>query len=177
MERQRELGRTNCGQCYGQLSQVALEQVVRAFLQPLSTIVSADLSFSIQSSSPSERRVRRLLCPLVQQLQRVVALLPDCVKSVIAQGQADGAIFTGRMRLDHIEDARHTLDRIAGLLLMDSLYLWVQIVDERLVLIDVGVNVDRLLFIEELSSEVPGLDKERPDSEWHCFQIQTLDRG
>lgn len=68
----------------------------------LSTIVSADLSFSIQSSSLSERCVRRLLCPLVQQLQRVVALLPDCVKSVIAQGQADWEIFSGRMVLNHV---------------------------------------------------------------------------
>ena len=49
--------------------------------------------------------------------------------------------------------------------------LWIQVVDKRLVLIDLGVNVDCLLLIEELSSEVPGFNNEGPDSEWLCFQI------
>jgi hypothetical protein len=54
---------------------------------------------------------------------------------------------------------------------MDPLDLWVQVIDERLVFINLGVNVDCFFFIEELGSEVPGLDEERPDSEWLRFQI------
>lgn len=124
-----------------------------------------------------DRQVGRLIRPLVQQLQRVGALGPDSIYSVLAQGQTDRDLSLSDVGLDHLDNTGHSLGRVARLLVVGPLEACKLAVHERLVIVDLRVDIDRVRLVEKLGPEEPGLNKERLDPEGSRFYVQALDRA